>query len=181
MAIPKGGFQPRNTPAERRAFFELERQLREIPAANVVFDPPVSGVTADPPTVQATFQEFANNYMIDMPQRFLPTAGTGMDISDLEVVTEHCRLLLTFSRSARIFGAIRNSTGAALSVGSIIATVPAGARPSSTRRIIGVNANTGASLAVNVNPSGTIEVRNGATAVLDTHIITLAGGWPVAS
>jgi hypothetical protein len=26
----QGGYQPRNTPAERRAFFDLERQLSEI-------------------------------------------------------------------------------------------------------------------------------------------------------
>lgn len=180
MATPNGGYQPRNTPAERRAFFEVERKLRSIPAENVIFDPPVSGVTADPPTVQATFQEFAVNYMIDMPQRFLPTANTGMDISDIEVVTTHVRTLFAFSRVATVYGAIRNSTGSALAVGSIIATVPVGARPPSVRRITGVNANTGASLALNVNPNGTIEARNGATAVLNTHIITLAGGWPVA-
>ena len=30
MAQASSGFQPRNTPAERRAFFELERRLDEI-------------------------------------------------------------------------------------------------------------------------------------------------------
>jgi hypothetical protein len=27
---PGGGFQPRNTPAERRAFFDVDRQLTEM-------------------------------------------------------------------------------------------------------------------------------------------------------
>jgi hypothetical protein len=27
---PGGGFQPRNTPAERRAFFDVQRQINEI-------------------------------------------------------------------------------------------------------------------------------------------------------
>lgn len=27
---PGGGFQPRNTPAERRAFFDVQRQLTDI-------------------------------------------------------------------------------------------------------------------------------------------------------
>jgi hypothetical protein len=30
MPSANTGFQPRNTPAERRAFFDLERQLQEI-------------------------------------------------------------------------------------------------------------------------------------------------------
>lgn len=38
----QSGYQPRNTPAERRAFFEVERQIRELldalAAANVRID-----------------------------------------------------------------------------------------------------------------------------------------------
>jgi hypothetical protein len=30
MPAAETGFQPRNTPAERRAFFEVQRQLTEI-------------------------------------------------------------------------------------------------------------------------------------------------------
>ena len=52
MAQPTSGFQPRNTPAERRAFFETDRRLRaldddnaELAAANA---PVVAAIAGEP-------------------------------------------------------------------------------------------------------------------------------------
>ena len=38
MPAAETGFQPRNTPAERRAFFEVQRQLAEALAAIAVLE-----------------------------------------------------------------------------------------------------------------------------------------------
>jgi hypothetical protein len=48
VAEPTSGFQPRNTPAERRAFFEQKRQIDELKALVAALTTRVETLEAGP-------------------------------------------------------------------------------------------------------------------------------------
>lgn len=106
MATPNGGYQPRNTPAERRAFFEQHRLIETLAAQNAALEARIAALE-DQAIQQQTL-----------------TPGTGITFNDALL----CRI---GGPTGVAFCTIHftNNTGGALSALSPITFIPGGWSP----------------------------------------------------
>jgi hypothetical protein len=167
--VARSGFQPRNTPAERRAFFDLQRQIGELPTTDDLAD--LASKTyvdtqnaADRAYVDAKFGDIATC----APQTGWQHYGGGYG----QVQVARAGKVVTI---AGLIQATVATTG-----GSAMVVVPSGYRPNATR-LAGQMLSTGAMARVDISTTGTMSLN--AIPAISLPIngwVALNMSWPIA-
>lgn len=119
MASPSSGFQPRNTPAERRAFFDVQRQLK------LVTDTAEEAVTDD--ELAAAVAAGVNGTKVNL------TAQTGWQVPQSGWQAKATRV----GNLVIVEATVSNVSGGALT-NSVITILPSNYRPPNTWRGVGI-------------------------------------------
>lgn len=124
MPLGEAGFQPRNTPAERRAFFDLDRKLRALPTTETVDAAIADG---DAATLTA-----ANAYVDAL---MTPVVGTITNTASWTPTSGFQHSLIKIGKLVILNVSLRNGTGATTAANPQICTIPAGFRPAGLVRV----------------------------------------------
>jgi hypothetical protein len=147
MTSARTGFQPRNTPAERRAFFDLDRRIRDFvtqadvdaAVAPLATDAELAAAIAPLPTVTGpTAVTVVNGWV---------AYGGGYQVPQVYRVGKRISLV----------GLFKNNTGAAATSGQI-ASLPSWAFPAASVVVWGLIPATQPTCRVDVSPTGTVTI-----------------------
>jgi hypothetical protein len=130
VTASQSGFQPRNTPAERRAFFDVQRKIDAIPVgvSQADFDAALVTIDADIDAALTAAKAYADTLAV-------PVAGTITPTANWIVPTGFLHSLFKVGKIVVLNIALRNNTGATTAANPQIATIPAGFRPGNLVRV----------------------------------------------